>query len=131
MADIVGRGWAFPIHLNNRGQVSLATGDDELHQAIHIILSTAPGERVMRPDFGCRIHDLIFAPNDLITAATAERYVKEALGRWEPRISVNRVEAIPSEDQLGVLMISVDYTIKSTHDPRSLVVPFYLLPDAD
>jgi uncharacterized protein len=129
MVDIIGRGWAFPIQLNNQGQVSLANGDAEIRQAIQVILGTAPGERVMRPEFGCRIHELIFAPNDITTAASAERYVKEALGRWEPRIRLTKVEAVPSPDNTGVLMIRVDYVIKSTNDPRSLVFPFYLLPE--
>lgn len=129
MPSIVGRGWAFPIHLDNQGRIALASDEAEIHQAIHLILSTAPGERVMRPDFGCRIHELIFAPNDLTTAATAERYIKEALGRWEPRITVTRVKATPSEMQMGVLMIQVNYKLKANQDPRSLVFPFYLLPD--
>lgn len=129
MVDVVGRGWAFPIRLNNQGQVALAQGDDEIQQAIHLILSTAPGERVMRPDFGCRLHELIFEPNDLTTAATAERYVREALGRWEPRIRVQRVKCYPSPEDAGVLMIQINYEFKATADPRSLVFPFYLLPD--
>ena len=129
MSDIVGRGWAFPIQLNNQGQVALAQGDTEIQQAIQLILGTSPGERVMRPDFGCRIHELIFAPNDLVTSATAERYVREALGRWEPRIRVTRVEAAPNSDDTGILMIRIDYVIRANHDNRSLVFPFYLLPE--
>ncbi len=129
MADLVGRGWSFPIQLNNQGKVGLTSGHDEISQSIHIILSTRPGERVMRPTFGCRIQELIFDPNDIMTASTAERYIRQALGRWEPRINVTNVVATPDEDQNGVLMIQVDYEIKKTHDVRSLVFPFYLLPD--
>ena len=129
MSDMVGRGWSFPIQLNNQGKIGLTTGHDEISQSIHIILSTRPGERVMRPDFGCRIQELIFAPNDISTAATAERYIREALGRWESRIAVTTVNVTPNEDQNGVLMIQVNYEIKKTHDERSLVFPFYLLPD--
>jgi uncharacterized protein len=129
MPSIVGRGWGFPIHLNNQGEIALAQDDTDIQQAIQLILGTALGERVMRPDFGCRIHELIFAPNDNVTAATAERYVKEALGRWEPRIRVTKIEAVASPDDSGTLMIRLDYVIKANHDARSLVFPFYLLPE--
>lgn len=129
MANLIGRGWVFPPQIDNGGHVALTSGETEIHQAIHIILSTAPGERVMRPDFGCNIHDLVFAPNNQGTHATAERYVREALGRWEPRINVLEVRANPAPSNVGVMLIEVDYVIKGTHDPRSLVFPFYLLPD--
>lgn len=129
MTDVVGRGWSFPIRLNNQGQITLAQGDNEINQAIHLILSTSLGERVMRPEFGCRLHELVFEPNDISTAATAEAHVTEALGRWEPRIRVTEVRAYPSPEDTGILMIQIDYEIKATQDPRSLVFPFYLLPD--
>lgn len=127
--DLIGRGWAFPPQIDNRGQLALTQGDSEIQQAIQIILSTSPGERVMRPDFGCRIQELVFAPNNLETCALAERYVREALGRWEPRINLTKVKAEPHYENNGVLMIEVSYSIKTTQDPRSLVFPFYLLPD--
>lgn len=129
LIDLIGRGWAFPPQIDNRGQIALTAGDTEIQQAIHIILSTSLGERVMRPDFGCRIHELIFAPNNIGTCAAAERYVREALGRWEPRIALTKVKAEPSADHTGTLMIEVSYVVKATQDPRSLVFPFYLLPD--
>ncbi len=129
MANLIGRGWVFPPRINNSGNVALTSGETEIHQAIHIILSTAPGERVMRPDFGCLIHELVFAPNNQATHATAERYVREALGRWEPRINVLEVRANAAPGEVGVMAVEVDYVIKGTHDPRSLVFPFYLLPD--
>ncbi|MBI5927830.1 MAG: GPW/gp25 family protein [Chloroflexi bacterium] len=127
--NLIGRGWAFPPQIDNRGQLALTQGDSEIQQAIQIILSTSPGERVMRPDFGCRIQELVFAPNNLETCALAERYVREALGRWEPRISTTKVKAEPHHENNGVLMLEVSYIIKTTQDPRSLVFPFYLLPD--
>ncbi|MCQ3932262.1 MAG: baseplate protein [Chloroflexi bacterium] len=127
--DLIGRGWAFPPQIDNRGQLALTQGDSEIQQAIQIILSTSPGERVMRPDFGCRIQELVFAPNNLETCALAERYVREALGRWEPRVTLTKVKAEPHYENNGVLMIEVSYIIKTTQDPRSLVFPFYLLPD--
>lgn len=129
MSNLIGSGFAFPPQLDNHGNVALSSGENEINQSIRVIIGTAPGERVMRPDFGCRIHELIFDPSNDETAATATRYVEEALGRWEPRIIVNQVEAKPDSDAMGVLLIEIQYTIKGNHDPRSLVYPFYLLPD--
>jgi phage baseplate assembly protein W len=126
--SIVGRGWAFPPRLDDRDRMALAQDDADIRQAIYIILMTAPGERVMHPDFGCKIHELIFSPANDETAATAERYVQEALGRWEPRIRLERVTATPGNGQYGQLDIEIEYEIKSKHDKRSLVVPFYLIP---
>jgi hypothetical protein len=125
---IVGRGWAFPPRLDDRDRMALAQDDSDIRQAIFIILMTALGERVMRPEFGCRIHELIFDPANDETAATAERYVNEALARWEPRIRVERVTAKPGGAQYGQLDIEIEYEIKSRHDKRSLVFPFYLIP---
>ena len=76
--EIIGRGWAFPPQINSQGELALTGGDSELNQAILIILSTAPGQRVMRPSFGCRLHELVFAPNNAQTRARAQRYVEEA-----------------------------------------------------
>jgi len=133
MADnpIIGRGWRFPPGLDERGTVALVSGEAELEQAIQIILSTAPGQRVMRPEFGCRIHELVFAPNNSATAGMAARYVAEALGRWEPRIEVQRVEAAPDPADPARLLISVEYRIVSTHSNRSLVYPFYVIPEKE
>ncbi len=126
---LVGRGWAFPPRVGPQGGVLLASEHDEIDQAIHIILSTSPGERVMRPTFGCRLHDLLFAPNNSHTAAQARRYVEEALGMWEPRINVRRIDVRPDQDADHRLVIEVEYEIKATHDQRSLVYPFYLIPE--
>src|SRR5258708_3761350 len=105
------------------------TGDaDEIEQSIHIILSTAPGQRVMRPEFGCRIHELVFAPNTTATAGLAIRFISEALSRWEPRITLERVDVEPDPDDPARLMILVDYLVAARHSNRSLVYPFYLLP---
>jgi hypothetical protein len=126
---LVGRGWSFPPRVGPQGGVLLASEQNEIDQAIHIILSTSPGERVMRPTFGCRLHDLLFAPNNSHTAAQARRYVEEALGMWEPRIDVRRIDVYPDEDAGHCLVIEVEYEIKATHDQRSLVYPFYLIPE--
>ncbi len=126
--SIIGRGWRFPPALDERGTVALTSDGDEIEQAIQIILSTVPGQRVMRPDFGCRVHELVFASNDVRTGGLAGRYVREALGRWEPRIELQRVAAHPDPDDPDRLLISVEYRVKATYSSRSLVYPFYLIP---
>lgn len=127
--DFVGRGWAFPPHIDAQGGIGLTQERSEIDQAIHIILGTSPGERVMRPTFGCKLQDLVFAPNNSHTAAQARRYVEEALGMWEPRINVTNVEVGPAPDADQSLLIKIEYEIKATHDRRSLVYPFYLIPE--
>jgi phage baseplate assembly protein W len=127
--DIVGSGWAFPPQIGPQGGLMLTSRRNELDQAFRIILMTPIGQRVMRPTFGCRIHELVFAPNNAQTAARARRYVEEALGMWEPRIIVNEVAVGPHPDQASRLLIEIKYTEKSTNDPRSLVFPFYLIPE--
>ncbi len=126
--NIVGHGWAFPPKIDAQGGLALTNMRSEIQQAIQIILSTSPGQRVMRPTFGCRMHELVFSPNNSHTAAQARRYVEEALGMWEPRIQVREVDVRPDPENHSRLLIEVDYEIKSTHDRRSLVHPFYLIP---
>jgi phage baseplate assembly protein W len=84
---------------------------------------------VMRPEFGCRLNEIVFAPNNAQTSAQAERFVRLALGRWEPRIQVEQVTARPDVEDGARLLIEVRYTIRSTHSSRSLVYPFYLIPE--
>jgi uncharacterized protein len=128
MSDFLGSGWAFPVDVDARGRVALAHRERDIEQAIRIILLTPKGQRVMRPEFGCQVHDLVFAPNDATTAGLAEYYVREALAMWEPRIDVVAVRAVPDERQPERLLIELVYDIKATHDRRSLVFPFYRIP---
>jgi len=127
--DIVGRGWAFPLKVDPQGGLSLTNERNELIQSILIILSTSTGQRVMRPTFGCRLHELVFAPNNSHTAAQARRFVEEALGMWEPRINVIDVNVHPDPAVDNRLMIEIEFEVKATHDRRSLVHPFYLIPE--
>lgn len=129
MSNLVGRGFTFPPQVDAQGKLALTSESTEIGQAIRVIIGTATGERVMRPGFGCRIHELVFDPNNDETRATAERYITEAIQMWEPRINLDRVEALPDDDNMGILRIEIQYTVKGTNDPRSLVYPFYLLPD--
>ncbi len=127
--DIIGSGWAFPPRVNPQGGMALTNERNELVQAIQIILGTSPGQRVMRPTFGCRLHELVFSPNNSHTAAQARRFVEEALGMWEPRINVIQVEVRPDPDEDARLLIEIEYEVKASHDRRSLVFPFYLIPE--
>ena len=125
--DIVGKGWHFPPQIGRHGGIALVGAETEIEQSILIILRTAPGQRVMRPEFGCELHDLVFMPNNSDTAAKVRRAVRQALGRWEPRIDVLAVDVRAGE--AGCLLIDIGYRIKATHDRRSLVYPFYLIPE--
>lgn len=129
MARHIGQGWAFPPHLDDRNRVMMVSGDVDLRQSIFIILNTVPGERVMRPDFGCRIHELLFAPANEYTAAVAERYITEALKRWEPRMDLRRVRVTPGRQEYGELLIDIVYAIKGSSDERDLIYPYYLIPE--
>ena len=127
--DVIGRGWEFPPRIGRRGGISLVGGETEIEQSILIILRTAPGQRVMRPEFGCDLHELVFMPNNSDTASRVKRSVRQALGRWEPRIQVVEVDVTADPDDPARMLIDVQYRIKATHDRRSLVYPFYLIPE--
>lgn len=129
--DFVGSGWAFPLGFNANGAVELASGSRKLEQAMRLILSTYPGERPMRPEFGCRLRDYVFESATLDRAAELSATVQAALLRWEPRVTVTAVSVYPAEDELGLLYIDIDYTVKATNDARNLVFPFYTIPDTD
>ena len=128
MRDFLGNGWAFPVRVDAHGRIALAHQERDIEEAMRIILLTPKGQRVMRPEFGCQIHELIFAPNDATTAGLAAHYVEEALGMWEPRIRVQEVIAGPDADNPARLLVTIRYEIKATHDSRSLVFPFYRIP---
>ena len=128
MTDFLGVGWAFPVTVDTRGRVALARGERDIEQAIRMILMTPIGQRIMRPEFGCRIHELVFEPNDGSTAGLAAHYVEQALAMWEPRIRVLEVRTSRDADDPGRMLIDVHYEIKATNDRRSLVYPFYTIP---
>jgi uncharacterized protein len=126
--DFVGSGWAFPVGVDARGAVALARGIDELEQAMRLILMTYPGERPMRPAFGSRLRDFVFAGATWDNAAAIEGEVRAALLRWEPRVDVTGVQVTPSHDEVAMLHIDIGYTVKATNDRRNLVFPFYTIP---
>ena len=126
--DFLGSGWKFPPRLDSRGRIELVHQEQDVEEAIRMILMTRKGERPMRPEFGCQIHDLVFDPNDAATSGLARRYVQEALLRWEPRIQVLTVTASPDHRFPDRLMIGVDYKLITTQERRNLVFPFYVIP---
>lgn len=127
MSNFLGVGWQFPVKRDaSQQRFALAEHEESIRQAIRIILSTAKGERVMRPDFGCGIYELVFAPNNAATRGMAEHYVSEALLLWEPRIEMFEVRATVGGEQGEELSISIDYRVRTTDNRFNLVYPFYL-----
>jgi uncharacterized protein len=125
--QFVGSGWSFPLRIGPTGGIALVSGEKEIEESIRLVLSTAPGERPMRPDFGCAIHDLVFAPVNEETAGRIQHEVYLSLDRWEPRIEVVDVEVTVGAEE-STLLIDVRYSIRGTNNPRSLVFPFYVIP---
>jgi uncharacterized protein len=126
--EFIGQGWSFPVDVDASGGIALVSRERELEQAIRLILSTAYGERPMRPEFGCGIHELVFAPADATTAGRIAYEVRMSLGRWEPRIEVMDVDVTIDDIDRSILYIDITYVISGTNDPRNLVFPFYVIP---
>jgi Bacteriophage baseplate protein W len=127
-ATFVGRGFSWPMEVDHTGSVRLTDTAEDIDRSMRIVLMTAPGERVMRPRFGCDIWDLLFepvTPNLLGLIASA---VYEALGQWEPRVEVDEVVPVPDVDDGGLVRVTVTYHVKATNDRRNLVFPFYVIP---
>ena|ERR1044071_2397757 len=127
----LGNGLSFPLRTDARGQIVLVTGSEDIDQSISIILRTRPGERVMRPTFGCRANELLFEPRSAATVSLLQNYVFEALRMWEPRIEVLNVNVIEDDVPDGVLLTEIEYQIKATHDTRSIVHPFYIADEPE
>jgi phage baseplate assembly protein W len=129
--EFVGSGLAFPLSTDATGRISLVSGETEIRESIRLILGTSYGERPMRPEFGCGIHDLVFAPPNAATAGRAAYEVRSSLERWEPRITVHDVDVTFDAGELGVMYVAVQYSIRGSNDPRNLVFPFYTIPDEE
>lgn len=124
--EFLGVGWSFPVQRGGGGSIATSRHEEDIRQAIWIVLGTSPGERVMRPDFGCGIHDLVFAVNDAGTAGRVATLVREALRRWEPRIETTSVRAEPDPGRPNTLLIDIEYRVRATNNRFNLVYPFYL-----
>lgn len=128
MSDFLGAGLAFPLQVDRRGGLALAHEETDVEQAIALILATAPGERPMRPEFGCGVHDYVFERVDSYAMGRIEHEVRVALKRWEPRIAVLSVSFDTSRAARGELVIDIAYRVVAANDVRNLVYPFYVIP---
>jgi phage baseplate assembly protein W len=126
--EFIGSGWGFPVDVDKTGGIKLVSRDVEIEQSIRLILSTVPGERPMRPEFGCGIQDHVFDPADGRTATRIAFEVRESLRRWEPRIDVADVNVQRHPTQVDALLVDIRYITSDSNDPRNLVFPFYLIP---
>ena len=126
--ESIGVGWAFPLRVDSTGGIGLVRSDTEIEESIRLILGTAFGERPMRPDFGCGMHDHVFDSLDATTAGQVSYEVQASLIRWEPRIDVTSVDVNYDQNSQATLYIDINYTVRGDNDPRNLVFPFYVIP---
>ena len=126
-SDFVGQGMSFPLAIDRAGSFLMVSGSESLESSITMILSTAPGERVHRPRFGCQIWELLFEPISPELLGRCEQAVETALEFWEPRIDVVNVEARATSAE-GEVEILIDYVVKIVNERRNLVFPFYVIP---
>jgi phage baseplate assembly protein W len=124
--EFLGVGWAFPVQPGPDGDVALAAYEESVRQSVWIILGTSPGERVMRPDFGCGLNDLVFSVGGAQTAGAVADEVRRALIAWEPRLDLLDVQAAPDGVVGDTLLIQIDYRVRATNNVFNLVYPFYL-----
>lgn len=127
----VGRGLAFPLRADATGSFALADGETAIERSIRLVVSTAPGERPMRPEFGCGIHDHVFSPINATTIGRIAFEVERAVVRWEPRVDVVGVDVYGDEEVDGLLYVDLTYAIKGDNDERNLVFPFYTIPEGE
>jgi len=127
-SDFIGRGIAFPMGVDQSGAIATSGGTDDIDGSMRMVLVTAPGERVMRPQFGCRIWDLLYEPINANTLGLMAEAVRDALSQWEPRAEVEEVEVEPDPHRSGRVLIRIVYRVRATNDRRNLVYPFYVIP---
>jgi phage baseplate assembly protein W len=127
-SSFIGRGLSWPLGVDHTGSIALTNGVPDLDRSIEIVLMTAPGERLMRPKFGCRIWDLLFEPVTGNLLGLIAEAVRDALAQWEPRIVVEEVQPVPDPDNHALVRIHVGYRVRATNDRRNLVYPFYVIP---
>ena len=122
-SEILGSGLAFPLHVDARGGLALTPGEEDIEQAIELILATAPGERGMRPEFGCAVHDLVFDTVDAAMIGKLETAIRAALDRTPLPVELDVTD--------GRLLITISYRVRATNNARNLVYPFYVIPEED
>ena len=124
--EFLGTGWKFPLQVTPGGKIAQAHSEQRIEESIYLILSTAKGERAMLPEFGCGIHELVFAPNNSTTLSVVTHMVREALVAFEARIDLIDVKAETAPEQPNLLLIRVSYQVRGTNAMGNLVYPFYI-----
>lgn len=122
--DFLGQGLKYPVSIS-RQRLCTASGEQSIKESIMLIIGTAKGERVMRPNFGCKLNELVFAPNNMSTSTLIKNYIEEALLDWEPRITVEDIGIKQRADE-PTLEITIDYIINASNSKDNLVYPFYI-----
>ena len=127
-AALLGRGISFPMRVDQSGAIAMTVGASDIESSIKMILTTAPGERVMRPFFGCRIWELLFEPINANTLGLMAEAVRDAVSQWEPRVTLEDVNVEPDPASPARVQIDLQYRVRTTNDRRNLVFPFYVIP---
>ena len=128
--EFTGFGFAYPLGVDAQGGMRMVTGVQNVERSIRLIMGTAFGERPMRPEFGCAIHDMVFEPISISLATRMEQAVMQSLRRWETRADILGVQ-VTFDDEIATVMILVTYQLKGSYDPRNLLVPFYRIPNEE
>jgi phage baseplate assembly protein W len=127
-ATFVGRGFSWPMEVDHTGSIRLTESAEDIERSMRIVLMTAPGERLMRPQFGCRIWDLLFEPVTPNLLGLIAEAVREAMAQWEPRVEIEDVTPLPDGDDGALVRVQISYRVRATNDRRNLVYPFYVIP---
>lgn len=124
----IGQGFSWPLGVDHTGSMRLTDGVEDLERSMRLVLMTAPGERVMRPEFGCKIWELLFEPVTANLLGLISEAVRDALAQWEPRVEVEDVTSIPDGADDAMVRVRIGYRVRATNDRRNLVFPFYVIP---
>jgi phage baseplate assembly protein W len=124
--DFLGRGWSFPVRVDGAGRIALSEFEEDIREAVRIILLTSKGERVMRPEFGTGLHDFVFETMSVTNIGTIQAAIQNALIEWEPRIQLLSVRVEADQGEVGKLLINIDYEVRATNTQFNLVFPFYV-----
>jgi len=129
--SFIGSGFNFPLKVDSNGSVAVSCDEENVEQSIKIILGTAKGERLYRSAFGCAIHDLVFQPNNRVTAARVESAIKDSLLRFEPRIKDIEIHASPDDHEPSRMNVTITYVVRALNKRENMVYPFYLRREED
>ena len=124
--DFLGQGWKFPVRVDGSGRIMFSQFEEDIREAVRIILLTARGERVMRPEFGTGLHTFVFETMSVTNIGTIQAAIQNALVEWEPRIELLAVNVEPDQGEVGKLLVNIDYEVRATNTQFNLVFPFYI-----